>query len=321
MYPDIEKAVGGVKQVHRTAEILISNGLDAHIVQEDHNFHPNWFKSKVNTISRLDWIGLDLNPSRDILVIPETFVPAIKSLPPGIPIIIFNQNSSYTFGLPSKTIYKPAKIISLYNHESVKQVWCVSDYDYKFLANSIGVSLSKLYKISNSIDLSVFPLNISKINQISFMSRKNLLDSHVVVELLRKQRWLQDWQIKEISNVCHDEVFDILAQSKIFLSFGHPEGFGLPVAEALACGCAVVGYDGLGGSELFKIADLYEMSNIVAFGDWTGFIEKIFDVYSRYLLHPAYFNEKSQSMSKHIFNLYNYDLMAASVMKAANSLA
>ena len=30
--------------------------------------------------------------------------------------------------------------------------------------------------------------------------------------------------------------------SILFLSFGYPEGFGLPVAEAMSCGCAVIGY-------------------------------------------------------------------------------
>ena len=30
------------------------------------------------------------------------------------------------------------------------------------------------------------------------------------------------------------EVFSVLADSSLFLSFGHPEGFGLPVAEAMS---------------------------------------------------------------------------------------
>ena len=37
----------------------------------------------------------------------------------------------------------------------------------------------------------------------------------------------------------------------MFVALGHTEGFGLPLAEALAAGCLVAGYDGGGGRELF----------------------------------------------------------------------
>ena len=52
-------------------------------------------------------------------------------------------------------------------------------------------------------------------------------------------------------------VADILRESQVFLSFGHPEGFGLPPAEALACGCLVIGYHGGGGREYFGPAGAY----------------------------------------------------------------
>jgi len=48
-------------------------------------------------------------------------------------------------------------------------------------------------------------------------------------------------------------VADILRSSRVFLSFSQREGFGLPPLEALACGCAVVGYHGFGGRALFVV--------------------------------------------------------------------
>ena len=71
-----------------------------------------------------------------------------------------------------------------------------------------------------------------------------------------------------------------MQESLLFLSFGFPEGFGLPVAEAFACGCAVIGYDGLGGRELFKYASQYPgLSFPVQYRDWYAFIDsfRIFD--------------------------------------------
>jgi glycosyltransferase involved in cell wall biosynthesis len=37
----------------------------------------------------------------------------------------------------------------------------------------------------------------------------------------------------------------------VFLSLSDRDGFGLPPAEAMACGCYVVGYSGGGGREFF----------------------------------------------------------------------
>ena len=47
-------------------------------------------------------------------------------------------------------------------------------------------------------------------------------------------------------------VAEVLGSSTVFVALGHSESFGLPVAEALASGCLVVGYDGGGGHELFE---------------------------------------------------------------------
>ena len=57
------------------------------------------------------------------------------------------------------------------------------------------------------------------------------------------------------------------------LSFGHPEGFGLPLAEAAACGCALIGYTGLGGREIFELGKPNNSVWDVEYGDWNKFIK------------------------------------------------
>ena len=64
-----------------------------------------------------------------------------------------------------------------------------------------------------------------------------------------------------------------LSESLIFLSFGHPEGFGLPVAEAIAQRCAVIGYSGMGGRELFGICKKFGLDYQIEYGDFSGFLE------------------------------------------------
>ena len=53
---------------------------------------------------------------------------------------------------------------------------------------------------------------------------------------------LADFEIVPFINISQNEVIRILKDSLIFLSFGYPEGFGLPAAEAMACGCVTIGF-------------------------------------------------------------------------------
>ena len=53
------------------------------------------------------------------------------------------------------------------------------------------------------------------------------------------------------------------------MSSGHPEGFGLPAAEAMLAGCIVVGYHGYGGREFLteELAFPIDVGDVVAFAD------------------------------------------------------
>ena len=87
--------------MHRLAECFVALGRAAYIIQDDAAFHPGWFDSKVNTISRTDWLKLStttLSPSEDVLVIPETFLFEINTFAKNLPVVIFCQNASYIFG-------------------------------------------------------------------------------------------------------------------------------------------------------------------------------------------------------------------------------
>jgi glycosyltransferase involved in cell wall biosynthesis len=58
-----------------------------------------------------------------------------------------------------------------------------------------------------------------------------------------------------------------MGEAKIFLAFGHPEGISLSNLEAMARGCRVIGYSGMGCREYF-VEDLcveVPMGDIIAF--------------------------------------------------------
>ena len=83
------------------------------------------------------------------------------------------------------------------------------------------------------------------------------------------------WRVAVLDNADEQDVADIMKESILFLSLGHPQGFGLPIAEAIASGCAVAGYSGLGGMELFRIGKKYGTCLEIAVGDWIGFIQAV----------------------------------------------
>ena len=107
VHPDIRRPIGGVKQIHRLAESLVDIGREAFLIQDQADFHPGWFRSKVPTISRSDWSSLsDLNPAVDTLILPETFLPFIHSYHHCLPKIIFNQKTDLDPKIPDKNLEK-----------------------------------------------------------------------------------------------------------------------------------------------------------------------------------------------------------------------
>ena len=88
LYPDVSRPIGGAKQVHRLAEALSACGRDATLIQQNADFHPGWFSSVVSTISLSDWRQRkDLSPKRDVLILPETFLPDLLRDAPDLPRI------------------------------------------------------------------------------------------------------------------------------------------------------------------------------------------------------------------------------------------
>ena len=65
----------------------------------------------------------------------------------------------------------------------------------------------------------------------------------------------------------------------------------MPVAEAFASKCAVVGYHGLGGKE-HSNCFLYDLSYEVSFGDWSSFLEGTFSyVFIIYEIPKSFYKE------------------------------
>ena len=89
-----------------------------------------------------------------------------------------------------------------------------------------------------------------KMKIISYMPRKNLLYSDIVVNML-KLHLPKRWEIIAITGQPENKVIELLKKSSIFLCFSGLEGYGLPPLEAAILGNIVIGNHGNGAKSFW----------------------------------------------------------------------
>lgn len=320
LHPDLQRPIGGAKQVHRLVEALGALDRQATIIQQEASFHPGWFSSQVDTIGLKQFqTRSDLRADRDVIVLPETFLAALPRYAPGLPKLVFNQNGAYSFGLkPGDGFPAPQEVLDLYQHDDLKHVLCISEHDERLLKQAFPLGPDRVSRIVNGIETDLFRPAGSKQRRIAYMPRKNGRDAAIVAALLARQPWFREggWSVLAIDGLPQSQVAAALQQSLIFLAFGHPEGFGLPLAEAAACGCCVIGYSGLGGEELLELAHAHRAGEAVAYGDWLGFVQACQRVQSRLTADPQELAGCLLAHSKAVRHRYSAEAMQHSVASA-----
>lgn len=316
-HPDIDKPIGGVKQLYRISECLNKLGFNSVVVVEDSSFRPSWFDSNVSTLSLKDWTQLKKNKNVDVQIIPETYLGKLPDNFYQLPFIIFNQNFSYTLNSSPKPLYKYHKsTLDLYRHPNLLSIWCVSEHDHTKLKFLFPDTLS--CRIVNSVDHHFLSSSHNKKKQLCYMPRKQLVHSSHAIAYMRFLGLLDDWELKPIHNLSQSDVSQIMSSSLVFLSFGYPEGFGLPIVEALCSGCYVIGYTGLGGSELFRpfqISDYPSKCSTypIQFGDTLSFASAFSEFRIFFDSHPHLVGSQLAQTSKLYQQQYSPSSMLESV--------
>ncbi len=317
--PDVDQAIGGVKQLYRHVEHLCALGWDAAMLTEKPGFRPSWFESSAPTLALSESHALgELTPDQTLLVLPETYL--------GIDLrswrdldlsamarVVFNQNAYYSYR--QFTADTAAYLQAFYDDRAVLQVLSVSEDTHRFLRTNLGLPDARLSRIVNAIE----PIfghgdGDSKANRMHWMPRKN--PDHVQAVLAGMQRCglkhSEGWQGEPLEGLTHAAVAEKLNSGRLFLAFGHPEGFGLPIAEAMAAGCWVVGYSGGGGNELFR----FGASEMVTFGDWAGFIQAIQRAFAAFVEEPRETQLRLQRQAIAVKSLYDSNQERSSIEQA-----
>jgi hypothetical protein len=159
--------------------------------------------------------------------------------------VIFNQGAhwsltNYLGYFNTKKIYEEAEFVLVNSDHTRKLVQTLFGDDVVQFQVRLGVE-------------KYFSPAAHKENRICYMPRVNREmpseTAECIVQYVKDVH--SDWELFPIKNMNHKSVAEILSTSKIFLSFGGPEGFGLPPLEAALSGCKVIGYHGFGGEEFF----------------------------------------------------------------------
>lgn len=302
--PITQKPIGGIKQIYKQVQVLNELNFNAYVLHQFNFNKMDWIEFDVPKIyssevfqnlmigkknkTKIDYfksslfgkllrefmviIGFKKNLTKDqtiiskqdIIVIPEIFVENWDNLYPENEFIIYIQECFLLLRNNPKTFRIREKILS----PKMLGVLLNSEYGNSYL-KYIFPDI-QIFKIRHSIGFSK-PGEIKKEKILLYTSRKLKSDSNQVVNIIKIRGKLADWKIIDMNKngqVLSDEDFeDLMQKSAIFLSFSETEGFGLPPAEAMKCGCIVIGYTGYGGRDYFLEEFSYpiEERNILQF--------------------------------------------------------
>ena len=234
---------GGNKIVYRHVEILRELGFDAFVLHPTPGFRYSAIRHAPPVVSPE---AIRLRRS-DLMVLPEDGGAGLLTFARGVRKVLFNQNAYYSFhGFDDLEGALPPYLDSEF-------VACltVSEDNRRYLQYAFpGLDCRRIHL---SLDFQRFawvPL-AQKRCSLAFMTRKNRAEVTQVIQILRSRGSLRHWKLAPIDACDEAEVARIMGEATIFLAFGHPEGISLSNLEAMARGCRVVGYSGMGCREYF----------------------------------------------------------------------
>ena len=298
-YPDTNHPIGGVKQIYRQVEMLHRAGWNAYVLQQQPGFRPDWFSSDAPVLDFETYKASPPSADNDLLVLPETWLTNVPSYLPGIPKVIFNQNAFYSFGLSGDC---DNRTLDLYRHGDIQAVVTVSNDSRHLLIEGCGIPAERCFALINGIDRQLFHAPAVKHRRVVFLGRKHVDHARKVALMASHHPKMKHLDFQELPRMQHEEVANALREALLFLSCGHPEGFGLPLAEAIACGCLVVGYHGLAGRD-FALPHM----QVVEFGDLLGLLKGVEQELARFDAAPEAVIQERLAASESILRTYSME--------------
>jgi hypothetical protein len=257
--PDFPQPSGGVKALYRHVSILREAGFDATLVHQKRGFVTRWHGYTVPVIWLEDrpQFGAD-----DVLVFPEIMADFVRQTQHfgGRRVVI-----ALSWALAYSRLQPGERWADL----GVAQIITRSPTIQRHLAWSMETDATL---IPPFIDPARYaPPNRAKLDQIAYTTRKDRTGEWLQATLTQRDTavghsWLALRNMNEATYAHH------LQQSALYLPTTLQEGLHASVLEAMACGCLVVGFSGVGGGDFMVGAGpkqncvLVENGNLAALG-------------------------------------------------------
>lgn len=240
--PDWRRPSGGVRVMYRHVDILNEVGIPAAVLHQRPGFRSTWFdhQTRIENV-RTTAVGPD-----DILVLSELDVDRLLDLDPMPRHIVLNQSGHLTWNRSGDRVAEHHL-----HSKALLGVVVVSAHSAELV--SYAYPSLKVRRIWNSVDAATFfPGDEQRAPQICCFPRRGRQELEQVLHLLQGREALRGWSAVMLDGMRQADLAAALRRSRIALALSGQEGFGLPAAEAMACGAYVVGFHGFGGREFFR---------------------------------------------------------------------
>lgn len=292
--PDQNSPHGGIRVNYRHVDLLNAAGIEAKVLHSRPGFRCDWFIHDTRTVSAKE-VGLN---ATDILVIPEYYATGLHLLPPEPRKIVFNQGPYHTFDRIPFTETKAGAPYTEILH--VVAMLTVSDDGAALLGHTFPTI--PIHQARAVIDSRLFhPATTLPGRRLAYLPRRRAQEREQLFHVLRSHGTLDGWELLPIDGVTEQRTGELMRGSAIFLSFSEREGFGLPPAEAMASGCYVVGFTGLGGRDYFDPA----YCTPVPESDLLAYATAVDDAIRRYEADPESLAKAGRTASERVLDRYH----------------
>jgi len=231
-----QSPAGGIKVIYQHCDLLNQNGYKAYPVHLD-DFQIKWFPYLSTPIKEKD--AIHMIKETDVLVCPELIPRAAEP---------FSCKNKIAFVQGSSLVQKALGPDKSYKDFGFNRLLVCSHYLQNYMESRSELPCSL---VMNGIDLGIFSHfpDRKKYLKVLYLNRRNASDARQAIRGLapkiRKAACFVELECRYNQN----QMAKYYQKADIFIALGYPEGFALPPLEAMACGCAVVGFTGGGGTE------------------------------------------------------------------------